>query len=175
MSRITSLFLILFFFFALASCQSSMQEKDKPDEAVLHEQLRGANAILTDTEDQEIRDFISRHGWEMQETGSGLRYMIYHEGSGEKAQKDQIAVFHYSVWLITGDLVYSSREDGMAEFLIGRGGVESGLEEGFLLLHEGDKAKFILPPHLAHGVPGDGVKIPQRATLIYDVELVELQ
>jgi FKBP-type peptidyl-prolyl cis-trans isomerase len=52
--------------------------------------------------------------------------------------------------------------------------VESGLEEGILLLQEGDKARFIMPPHLAHGLIGDRDKIPARATIIYDLELVSL-
>jgi FKBP-type peptidyl-prolyl cis-trans isomerase len=43
-----------------------------------------------------------------------------------------------------------------------------------LLLRVGDKARFILPSHLAHGVPGDGVKIPRRATIIYDLELINI-
>ena len=55
------------------------------------------------------------------------------------------------------------------------GGVESGLEEGILLMKTGGKAKFILPPHLAYGLPGDGKKIPARAILVYDVELLSIQ
>jgi FKBP-type peptidyl-prolyl cis-trans isomerase len=64
--------------------------------------------------------------------------------------------------------------DDPKTFLIGQGGVESGLEEGILLLQEGDKARFIMPPHLAHGLIGDRDKIPARATIIYDLELVSL-
>lgn len=168
-------FLIFFLLFTQHSCNSPKQENNKPDTAAMEENLMRANTILLDAEDQEIRDFIDRHGWDMKETGSGLRYMIYQEGDGEKAQKDKVAIFHYSLRLITGDLIYSSQESGMAEFRLGRGGVESGLEEGFKLLRVGDKARFILPSHLAHGVPGDGAKIPRRATLIYDIELVELK
>jgi FKBP-type peptidyl-prolyl cis-trans isomerase len=53
--------------------------------------------------------------------------------------------------------------------------VESGLEEGILLLREGDKAKFILPPHLAHGLLGDDNKIPARSIIVYDLELLSLE
>ena len=59
-------------------------------------------------------------------------------------------------------------------FKVGFGGVESGLEEGVLLLRTGDKARFIMPPHLAHGLIGDGDCIPMRAIIIYDVELVRV-
>lgn len=174
-TRAIHVFLILLLFITHQSCNSTKQENKETDAADLEENLMGANTILLDAEDQEIKDFISRYGWDMKETGSGLRYMIYHEGDGQKARKDDIVVFHYSLRLITGDLIYSSQESGMAEFRMGRGGVESGLEEGFKLLQVGDKARFVLPSHLAHGVPGDGVKIPSRATLIYDIELVEVK
>lgn len=76
--------------------------------------------------------------------------------------------------MLTGDLVYSSEIAGEREFRIGRGGVELGLEEGILLMREGDKARFIMPSHLAHGVPGDGVKIPARAAIVYDLELLKV-
>jgi len=160
--------------FLMLSCGSQSAENRQPDRQEMRESLLGANVYLIDAEDQEIRDFIDRYGWEMEATGSGLRYMIYHEGTGPKAEKDHIAHLHYNISLITGDLIYSSQDDGLRQFTIGRGGVESGLEEGILLLRAGDKARFILPSHLAHGVPGDGVKIPKRATIIYDIELVDI-
>lgn len=159
---------------AISSCGSKSNDSNQTDQEEIRKSLRGANALLIDAEEQEIRDFVNRQGWDMKETGSGLRYMIYEHGAGPKAEKDNIAHLHYNISLITGDLVYSSREDGIREFRIGRGGVEPGLEEGILLLRVGDKARFILPSHLAHGVPGDGVKIPRRATIIYDIELVNI-
>jgi FKBP-type peptidyl-prolyl cis-trans isomerase FkpA len=159
----------------LISCNRNTQDKqNQPTNQDLKDVLLGANTMLIDAEEQEIKDFIERYGWEMNDTGSGLKYMIYEDGTGPKAQKDQIAFIHYSIRLITGDLIYSSRDDGIKSFRVGQGGVESGLEEGILLLRAGDKARFIMPSHLAHGVPGDGIKIPKRATIIYDIELVDL-
>ena len=58
-------------------------------------------------------------------------------------------------------------------FTVGKGEVISGLEEGILLLHIGDKAKFIIPSHLAYGLLGDDNEIPTKATLIYDIEVVQ--
>ncbi len=170
--RITVILTILSI--AISSCGSKSNDSNQSAQQEIQKSLRTANALLVDAEEQEIEDFISRQGWDMKETGSGLRYMIYNHGTGPKAVKDHIAHLHYSISLITGDLVYSSDEDGIREFRIGRGGVEPGLEEGILLLRVGDKARFILPSHLAHGVPGDGVKIPRRATIIYDLELINI-
>jgi FKBP-type peptidyl-prolyl cis-trans isomerase FkpA len=166
-------------FFALAtllySCRQGTEEKQNTDIETIRQSLRGANAILIDAESQDIDDFIVRHGWDMQNTGSGLRYMIYEEGSGPKAAKNKTAIFHYTLRLINGDVIYSSHGGRSSEFVIGRGGVESGLDEGIQLLKQGDKARMILPSHLAHGVPGDGVKIPIRAILIYDIELLAIE
>jgi FKBP-type peptidyl-prolyl cis-trans isomerase len=90
------------------------------------------------------------------------------------AETGKIAVLRYSVWLITGDEIYNSDRDGLKEFMIGRGGVESGLGEGILLLRVGDRAKFIIPSHLGFGLLGDQDKVPPKSTLIYDLELVSL-
>jgi len=145
------------------------------DPAVLQESLLEANKQVVKTEDDQIRDLIVRYKWDMHETGTGLRYFIYHKGNGSEAKKDKIARINFEIRLITGDIVYSSRESGVKEFKIGSGGVESGLEEGILLLRVGDKAKFIMPSHLAYGLIGDQDRIPAKSTLIYNVELLELK
>ena len=133
-----------------------------------------SNKYLVELEEEAIDDFIERYGWTMQRTGSGLRYKIHHEGEGMKASYGDIAVIEYRVYLITGELIYSSYNEGVRSFTVGRGGVESGLEEGILMMRKGDRATFIMPSHLAHGVPGDGNKIPKRASIVYKVELVNL-
>lgn len=160
-----------------AGCNRSAEpEQQTPqDSAALRETLAETNKLLLSAEDEEIEDFIERYGWQMQQTGSGLRYMIYQHGDGPRAQDGMTAVLHYQVHLLTGDRVYGSEQDGPLEFQIGRGGVEGGLEEAILLLRQGDHARFIMPAHLAHGLPGDGVKIPKRATIVYDLELKELK
>ena len=85
-----------------------------------------------------------------------------------------VATINYSISLLDGTECYNSDDSGPRQFKIGQGGVESGLEEGILFMHEGDKARFIMPPHLAHGLLGDNHKIPARAIIIYEVELIKL-
>jgi FKBP-type peptidyl-prolyl cis-trans isomerase len=133
------------------------------------------NRGVVRTEDQQIEDFISRYNWKMIKTGTGLRYLIYKKGKGEKAGKGKIAVIGYTLRFLNGNLCYSSDKEGLKEFKIGYGNVESGIEEGILLMHVGDRAKFIVPSHLAFGLLGDQNKIPQQATLVYDIELVKLK
>lgn len=141
----------------------------------LEEPLIKINKTVAEIEKEQIDAYIHRHNWEMTETGTGLRYMIYQKGYGAQAKESMIAVISYEVSLLNGDVCYSSKEKGPEEFLIGRDDVESGLHEGITYLHVGDKAKLILPSHLAHGLLGDLEKIPPRSTIIYDVELLGLR
>lgn len=161
----------------LAACKNdNAQDEDRlADRQRVRQALEASNIELLSIEDQEIEDFINRHSLETKETGSGLRYQILEHGNGIQAEKDMTAVINYRIRLLTGDVIYSSDKEDPKNFRIGRGGVESGLEEGILLLSKGDKAIFIMPAHLAHGVPGDGIKIPKRAAIVYDVELIDLK
>ena len=59
--------------------------------------------------------------------------------------------------------------------IVGRGGVESGLEEAVLKLRKNSSAILILPPHLAHGLIGDGNKIPPKAILVYKIKVIDIK
>ena len=142
---------------------------------MMDDTLLNYNKAIVRTEDQEIEDFIQRYGWKMIKTKTGLRYMIFRKGQGEMAVKGKKATIRYNIRLINGNLCYSSEQLGLKEFIIGQGGIESGAEEGILFMHVGDRAKFIVPSHLAFGLLGDQDKIPPQATLIYDIELLSLK
>ena len=162
------------------SCAQACDERGKDDKKVPTQQevnkgMENINRQFSRDEQVMIEAYIQRRGWEMSETGTGLRYMIYEHGTGDSAVNGQRAVVNYSVSLLDGTEVYSSKQDGSTSFLIGKDNVESGLHEGILLLRIGDRAKFILPSHLAHGLTGDNDKIPPRSTVLYDIELLELR
>ena len=166
-------FLFFLIFYSCGNNEPQQQKKFNPND--YKDPLVAANKHLVKAEEKQIEDYISRYNWNMRETGTGLRYLIYKKGNGEKAEKNKIAKINFTVSLINGNVCYSSDIEGSKEFFIGRGGVETGIEEGILLLRVGDKAKFIIPSHLAFGLLGDQDKIPTRATLIYDIELLELK
>ncbi|GAB1406044.1 MAG: FKBP-type peptidyl-prolyl cis-trans isomerase [Lentimicrobiaceae bacterium] len=169
------LFTLIVTLVIFSACQlSETRQNDGPTHKSVEEPLIKANKQAVKAEEQQIIDFLNRYNWKMKETGSGLRYAIYHHGKGEKAKPGMIAVLKYNVKLIDGDEIYNSDNDGLKQFLIGKGGVESGLEEGILLLRVGDQAKFIIPSHLAFGLLGDQNLVPPKSTLIYDVELIAL-
>jgi len=165
-------------FIALTSCQlgNKAKEVESQDQNInANKALEKANKYLIRTENEDIENYIRRHQMEMEETGSGLRYMFVEKGSGKKAETGKTVVLAYKLQLLTGDVIYSSDEDGPKIFKIGKGNVESGLEEAMKFLRVGDKVKLILPAHLAYGLLGDNNKIPPRSTLIYDLEVIDIK
>jgi FKBP-type peptidyl-prolyl cis-trans isomerase FkpA len=168
-------FIIASFVIALYSCSGSVEKREVKKDISSKQSLEKVNRYLVRTESEDIDNYVKRHGWKMEETGTGLRYWIYEQGTGKQAEKGEIATLNYQTFLINGDLIYSSDELGSKSFKIGKGGVESGLEEAILLMHVGDKAKLVIPSHLAFGLLGDSDKIPARATVVYDIELVSLK
>lgn len=128
-------------------------------------------------ESDRIDAYVKRRGWDMESTGTGLRYMIYEKAdtTQPKAQEGQVAVVTFEIKLLDGTLCYTSEEKGPQPFMVGRDNVESGLHEGITYMRVGDKAKLILPSHLAHGLVGDQQKIPPSSTIIYDLELIDLR
>ncbi|WP_055445323.1 peptidylprolyl isomerase [Lacinutrix himadriensis] len=109
-------------------------------------------------------------------TESGLRYQILQEGSGAKAEKGKTVSVHYKGQLADGTVFDSSyKRKEPIEFPLGVGQVISGWDEGVQLLKIGDKARFVIPSHLGYGSAGAGGVIPPDATLIFDVELMDVK
>ena len=156
----------------LGACNTSGPDQPPISLTELKEPLVKVNQHLVRTEAEDIDAYIARHGLELKKTGSGLRYAISEKGEGLLAEKGKVARLHYTLSLLNGKTCYSSKELGLREFFVGKGGVESGLEEAVLLMGEGDRGRFILPSHLAHGLVGDGDCIPKRAVVVYDLKLV---
>ena len=158
------------------SCRRSyhtQQPSDTEDVIGLQkEAMMQFNQQLVEEEFEEIKNFVEQRNWNMTTTETGLWIEIYSKGEGEKAVKGKIVALKYSLSLLDGAVCYDSSSHGLKTFRLGYEDVESGLTEGVLLMSAGDKARMILPPHLAHGIAGDGDCIPQRAIIVYDVELV---
>ncbi len=167
-------FAILCLLAGIMSCRNTPKEKSKDEVARQNESLLNINKYLVGKDADIIRAYAERRGWKMTTTQTGLWYLINNEGTGKPVQTGKMAEIKYKVSLLDGTLCYSSDTLGPKIFKIGQGGVESGLEEGILLLHEGGKGIFILPPHLAHGLMGDENKIPRRTIILYEVELIRI-
>jgi len=109
-------------------------------------------------------------------TESGLRYKIIQKGDGKKAEKGKKVSVHYKGSLESGEVFDSSyTRKQPIDFQLGVGQVISGWDEGIALLQVGDKARFVIPSHLGYGSRGAGGVIPPDATLIFDVELMDVK
>jgi peptidyl-prolyl cis-trans isomerase A (cyclophilin A) len=109
-------------------------------------------------------------------TESGLRYKMIQKGDGKRAEAGKTVAVHYEGSLETGKVFDSSYpRKKPIEFRLGQGQVIEGWDEGIALLQVGDKARFVIPSDLAYGAAGAGGVIPPNATLIFDVELMEVK
>ena len=109
-------------------------------------------------------------------TESGLGYIMVKEGSGVQAENGKTVSVHYTGKLTDGTKFDSSLDRNQPiEFVLGQGRVIKGWDEGISYLKVGGKATFIIPSDLAYGERGAGGVIPPNATLIFDVELVDVK
>jgi FKBP-type peptidyl-prolyl cis-trans isomerase len=109
-------------------------------------------------------------------TASGLQYQDVVTGTGQTAAPGQVAVVHYTGWLTDGTKFDSSRDRGEPfSFPLGGGQVIAGWDEGVAGMKVGGRRKLVIPPDLGYGPMGSPPVIPAAATLVFDVELLELQ
>ena len=107
-------------------------------------------------------------------TDSGLQYEVMTEGSGANPEATDTVVTHYHGTLLDGTVFDSSVERGQpAEFPLNR--VIKGWTEALQLMSPGAKYRLYLPPELAYGERGAGQSIGPNATLIFEVELLEIK
>ncbi len=109
-------------------------------------------------------------------TDSGLRYQIIQKGDGAKAEKGKTVSVHYKGQLSDGTVFDSSyKRNQPIDFPLGMGQVIPGWDEGIQLLKVGDKARLVIPSNLGYGAQGAGGVIPPNATLVFDVELMDVK
>ena len=108
-------------------------------------------------------------------TDSGLKYEDITTGDGATAAAGQTVSVHYTGWLVDGTKFDSSRDrNDPFRFPLGGGRVIRGWDEGVQGMQVGGTRKLTLPPHLGYGAAGAGGVIPPNATLVFEVELLEI-
>jgi len=158
----------------LGSCRRKYPE-DKNINGNEEEKMLDVNRAVVHDEAKAIEEFISRHGWKMQMSGTGLHYQVYEKGTGALANDSSILSVAYKVYLLDGTLCYEADESHPLKLITGKGQQINGLEEGLMMMNEGARARFVIPNHLAYGITGDQDKIPPASALYYDVHLVKIE
>ena len=110
----------------------------------------------------------------VKETASGLQYKVIREGNGKRPKATDPVTVHYEGRLLDGTVFDSSRERGDNPISFALNQVIAGWTEGVQLMQEGAIYEFYIPSHLAYGDRGAGSQIKGGATLVFEVELIEV-
>ena len=109
-------------------------------------------------------------------TESGLQYSDLVVGTGPSPLPGGAITVHYEGWLLDGTKFDSSRDrNELFKATLGKGMLIEGWEEGLLGMREGGVRKLIIPPHLGYGSRGVPNVIPPNATIVFEIELLEVR
>lgn len=165
---------LIYISFALLLFSCSEEKKPVEREVAWNkEESSKLNEKFAKQEEVDINLFLGmRPDWKMTKTGTGLRYWVYKVGEGDSLMSGQVAEVEYTVKLLDGTECYKTDEGMYSEIVVDHSEVETGMQEALKLMRVGDKAKFIIPSHLGHGLLGDLEKIPPQRTLVIDLTLL---
>lgn len=169
--------ILLFLFAAMAgwSVSCTQEKRPEPSEASLKQRMEEVNRILVKDEAKEIDDFIARHQFRMDATGTGLRYQVLSKGKGPiPGPKDEVTIV-YSLYTLDGTLVYPADSLHPHSFRLGAAQHLKGVEEAVQLVGEGSRVRLVLPSHLAFGMLGDQDRIPGATPVFLDLELKKVK
>jgi FKBP-type peptidyl-prolyl cis-trans isomerase len=128
-------------------------------------------------EHKTLEEYISSSGISEPPIGNGMYYITLVKGNGVTPDSGSVALLNYKGYFLNGRCFDSNFETQPFEYLIGaEEQLIPGLALGVRKMHEGEKAKFIIPSHLAFGSTGSSTGIvPPFTTVIYEVELLKVQ
>jgi len=116
---------------------------------------------------------VDKDGNKLQTTESGLMYVVLNEGTGPSPKPSDVIVAHYTGWLLDGTKFDSSHDRGRPlNYRLDK--LIKGWIEGVGMMNVGAKWRLIIPPELGYGDRGTG-RIPPKATLVFDMELLEIK
>jgi FKBP-type peptidyl-prolyl cis-trans isomerase len=137
---------------------------------VFEKEMEAENLKFLQEERESMEDYASKNNLTTQSTPSGLRYVMLQEGKGAEADSGMMVKVKFTGKFLDGQLF----DSGEYEFVIGRGEVIRGWDEGIGLLKVGGKAILLVPSELGYGHRGVQGVIPPYASLVFEVELLKV-
>jgi FKBP-type peptidyl-prolyl cis-trans isomerase FkpA len=171
--RIVILFFILFF---MGCKDPKVKENNNTMNEISEKKVKDlfvkANQQVIQKENDEMDYYVKSHKLPFIKTNAGIRYFVYKPSAkGDSIKEGDEITMNFKVSLLDGTECYSSKSEGPKTFIVGHENLESGIHKGVQYLKHGDKAQFLIPSYLAHGLLGDFKKIPPQMPIIYDVEI----
>lgn len=158
----------------LLGCDPPVQEQVRPRTDPYQEQFVKTNRYMLRRHQDQISAFVERVGWDAKVSDSGLWIVVEDSGKGPLIEEGNRVSFTFSSSLLDGSPCYEATDQAPKQITVGKGGIESGVEEGLKHLRKGGRAIFLIPPHLAHGNFGDRNQIPGNSVLIYRIEVKDV-
>ncbi len=151
--------------------------KDKTDVDKSLAAMRARDVPVSDSLYQLLNAYKNKQlGDVLQKSESGLEYIIHEEGTGKKAEPGRFVTMHYSGCFQAEENCFAStfRDAKPYTARIGRRRVIKAWDEGIPMLSEGGKATFFVPYELAYGLAGNPPQIPEKADLVFYVEVLKV-
>lgn len=168
------IFILIIGCFVSCSEDTPTNKKDPISKQEVKKLLLSSNKELKHIENEDISSYIKRYNLNMQQTKSGLYYWVIKHGSKQASiKKNDVVEFSYSIKLLNGIEVYSSKKSGNKTVRVGSSDAISGVNEWLNYLSVGDSSMAIIPSYLAYGLVGDDKKIPKQATLVYNIKILK--
>jgi FKBP-type peptidyl-prolyl cis-trans isomerase len=159
----------------LMACAPPVQEVTESQPDLVSEELVKANQYMQQRHQDHMAAFVERVGWTAEVTSTGLWIIHEIQGEGPGIVENSRVTFSFESSLLDGTPCYTASAQKPKVIAIGKGGVESGVEQGMMGLREGSEAVFLIPPHLGHGNFGDRDRIPGNSVLIYRLKVLKVE
>jgi len=155
----------------LVSIKTAEQVKKEKEE-------KAKAATNPDDDDKKLQQYFKKNNLSPQKKESGLYYLVTQSTNNEKPLSGQTVTVNYTGRLMDGTLFDSNllpefNHVSPFKFVLGRGQVILGWDEGIALMKKGEKATLFIPSYLAYGDRSPSPKIPPHSILIFEVELVD--
>jgi FKBP-type peptidyl-prolyl cis-trans isomerase len=170
----------------LAACNNKTKNDYTPEVTVnVRENIEKANKILIEKDKDKIESFLLRHNLQATFDDTGFWFTEIEKGNGMKIQNGSLVALKCTINLLDGTVCYTYDEDQPLVFVVGKSNelsesanvqnAISGLHSALVFMENQSRYVLVFPPHLAHGVIGDGNNIPPRSILVYDIKVLDVQ
>lgn len=152
------------------------QKERQPNMQELRENRIQAQRDFLKKEDASIQQYLDDRQLQMTRSGSGLYYQIERDSSQmEDIVEGDLVTYSYAVFLLNGQAIYSSDQDGPGQLVLKKQDAIIGLHQALDRMTLGDTGRFIIPSHLAYGVAGDQERVPPLSALEYHLKILNVE